>query len=109
MRYGLPTVTRSHAKTDTRGSVSAQRSRQGKRDLFYPRTRCRCGCFQFSLSRTSDLEDPLSQFKTRLAALNLPKTIPVGTGDAGKEIDPTLVVGIDFVSRISGRCFLNAS
>lgn len=37
------------------------------------------------------------QFKSRLAALNLPKTIPVGTGDAGKEIHPSLVIGIDFV------------
>jgi glucan 1,3-beta-glucosidase len=36
-----------------------------------------------------------SQFKTRLSALNLAKTLPVGTADAGSEITATLAAGVD--------------
>lgn len=35
------------------------------------------------------------QFKTRLTALNLDKTLPVGTADAGAQISPALVAGVD--------------
>lgn len=39
----------------------------------------------------------IADMRTQLAALNLPKTIPVGTADAGSMITETLSAGCDYV------------
>ncbi|BGP01034.1 Glycoside hydrolase family 17 protein [Rhodotorula toruloides] len=43
------------------------------------------------------LVQQMSSFRTALAALNLPKTLPVGTADAGSAFTTTLAAGADFI------------
>jgi len=51
----------------------------------------------------------VASFRKSLAALNLPKTIPVGTGDAGSMITTTLAQGCDFIMSNNHAFFSGAT
>lgn len=44
----------------------------------------------------SSITTKVAQFKQDLEALNLPKTLPVGTADAGSMVSTTLTAGVDY-------------
>lgn len=47
----------------------------------------------------------MADMRTTLKGLNLPKTIPVGTADAGSMITTSLAQGSDYVMA-NGECWL---